>query len=65
MSRPEKLVSKGTLIYLPADMIHSLAGLPDEDVIFFTCKDMSHGIFGRAVDGTMSGPHYEPGFGPK
>ena len=26
-------------------------------------KDLSHGIIGMAVDGTMSGPHYEPGFG--
>jgi len=64
-NRPEKLVSSGTLIYLPADMVHSLAALPDEDVLFFTCKDMSHGIIGMATDGTMAGPRYEPGSEPK
>ena len=64
-NQPEKLVSEGALIYLPANVVHSMAGLPDEDVVFFTCKDMSHGIIGMAADGTMSGPHYEPGFEPK
>ncbi|MBI2224918.1 MAG: cupin domain-containing protein [Betaproteobacteria bacterium] len=28
-------------------------------------KDLSQGIIGKAVDGTMAGPHYEPGFEPK
>ena len=64
-NQPEKLVSAGTLIYLPANMVHSMAGLPDEDVVFFTCKDMSHGIIGQAADGSMAGPHFEPGFEPK
>jgi len=61
-NQPETIVSGGTLIYLPADTIHSMVALPEEDVIFFTCKDMSHGIIGKAADGTMSGPAYEPGF---
>jgi hypothetical protein len=26
---------------------------------------MSHGIIGKAADGTMAGPHYDPGFEPK
>jgi hypothetical protein len=26
--------------------------------------NMSHGIVGMAADGTMSGPHYEPGISP-
>ena len=64
-NQPEQLASAGTLIYLPANMVHSMAGMPDEDVVFFTCKDMSHGIIGKAADGTMAGPHYEPGFEPK
>ena len=64
-NQPEQTVSSGTLIYLPANVVHSMAGLPDEDVVFFTCKDMSHGIIGMAADGTMAGPHYEPGFEPK
>ena len=36
----------------------------EEDVIFLALKDLSHSIIGMAVDGTMSGPHYEPGFKP-
>jgi len=31
-----------------------------EDVQFFTCKDMSHGIIGIAADGTMAGPYVDP-----
>ena len=55
----------GTLIYIPANAPHTLVSTPDEDVIFLALKDLSHGIIGRAVDGTMAGPHFEPGFGPK
>lgn len=64
-NQPETIVSAGTLIFLPADVVHSMVALPEEDVLFFTCKDLSHGIAGMAADGTMAGPHYEPGFGPK
>ncbi len=53
----------GTLIYIPANAPHTLVATPAEDVIFIAIKDLSHGIIGMAVDGTMSGPHYEPGFG--
>lgn len=60
--QPETIVSGGSLLYLPADTIHSMVALPQEDVVFFTCKDMSHGIIGKAADGTMAGPAYEPGF---
>jgi len=35
-----------------------------EDVIFIAIKDLSQGIIGKAVDGTMTGPHYEKGFTP-
>jgi quercetin dioxygenase-like cupin family protein len=56
----------GTLIYIPANAPHTLVASPDdEDVIFLAIKDLSQGIIGRAVDGTMSGPHYEQGFVPK
>ena len=55
----------GTLIYIPANAPHTLVSTPDEDVIFLALKDLSHGIIGKAVDGTMTGPHYEPGFEPK
>ncbi|MBI3044093.1 MAG: cupin domain-containing protein [Betaproteobacteria bacterium] len=55
----------GTLIYIPANAPHTLvASADDEDVIFIAIKDLSQGIIGRAVDGTMKGPHYEKGFGP-
>lgn len=55
----------GTLIYIPANAPHTLVSTPDEDVIFMAIKDLSQGIIGKAVDGKMSGPHYEKGFGPK
>ena len=55
----------GTLIYIPANAPHTLVSTPDEDVIFLALKDLSQGIIGKAVDGTMIGPHYEPGFEPK
>ena len=55
----------GTLIYIPANAPHTLVASPDdEDVIFLALKDLSQGIIGKAVDGKMSGPHYEKGFGP-
>jgi quercetin dioxygenase-like cupin family protein len=62
--QPERIVGPGTLIYLPAGIVHYIQALPEEDVVFFTCKDMSHGIMGVAVDGTMAGPHVDPGMDP-
>jgi hypothetical protein len=38
---------------------------PEEDVVFYVVKDLAHGIIGMAADGTMAGPHYEPGFEPE
>lgn len=55
----------GTLIYIPANAPHTLVSTPDEDVIFIAIKDLSHGIIGMAVDGTMAGPVYMKGFEPK
>lgn len=53
----------GSLVYIPAKAPHTLVADPkDEDVIFLAIKDMSHGIVGMAVDGTMSGPLYLKGF---
>jgi len=58
-------VLRGTLVYIPAKAPHNLVASPkDEDVIFLAIKDLSQGIIGMAVDGTMAGPHYEKGFGP-
>ena len=58
----KSLAPAGTLIYVPANAPHTMVATPDEDVIFIAIKDLSQGIIGKAVDGTMSGPHYEPGF---
>jgi quercetin dioxygenase-like cupin family protein len=55
----------GTLIYIPANAPHTLVSTPDEDVIFIAIKDLSQGIIGTAVDGTMTGPAYLAGFGPR
>ena len=57
------LAPAGTLIYIPANAPHTLVATAEEDVIFLALKDLSHGIVGKAIDGTMSGPHYEAGFG--
>ncbi len=59
------LAPAGTLIYIPANAPHTLVATPEEDVVFIAIKDLSQGIIGMAVDGTMSGPRYEPGFGPR
>lgn len=57
------LAPAGTLIFVPANAPHTMVATPDEDVIFIAIKDLSQGIIGKAVDGTMAGPHYDPGFG--
>lgn len=54
----------GTLIYIPANAPHTLVSTPEEDVIFIAIKDLSQGIIGRAVDGTMAGPAYLEGYEP-
>ncbi len=56
----------GSLIYIPANAPHTLVADPkDEDVIFLAIKDLSQGIVGKAVDGTMAGPVYLKGFDAK
>jgi quercetin dioxygenase-like cupin family protein len=57
--------TRGSLIYVPANAVHSALATTDEDVIFFTAKDMSHGIVGTAVDTSVSAPAYAPGFEPE
>jgi quercetin dioxygenase-like cupin family protein len=61
----ERVVGPGTLIFFPANKIHSTVATADEDVYFLAVKDMSHGIIGMAADGSMAGPHYDPGFAPE
>lgn len=60
----ETLAPAGTLVYVPAGVPHTMVATPEEDVLFFVCKDMSDRIYGKAVDGSDSGPHYDPGYGP-
>jgi quercetin dioxygenase-like cupin family protein len=55
----------GSLIYIPANVVHSALATPDEDVIFLTAKDMSHGIVGTPVDASISAPLYAPGYEPR
>jgi len=62
---PESLCPAGTAIYVPPNVVHSMIATPEQDVIFYVCKDLTHGIAGIPADGINSGPHYEPGFGPK
>lgn len=45
----EREVGPGELIYIPAEVVHSVDVLPGEDAKFFTCKDLRHGIAGTAV----------------
>jgi quercetin dioxygenase-like cupin family protein len=48
--QPPTLASPGMLIYAPANVVHSVEVLPDEDLMFFTVKDMSHGIVGKLAE---------------
>jgi quercetin dioxygenase-like cupin family protein len=61
----EQPIGPGSLVFFPANAVHYAVASGDEDLVFFTCKDLSHGIVGTAADGKTTGPHYEPGFGPK
>jgi quercetin dioxygenase-like cupin family protein len=43
--QPEQICGPGTLLYFPANVVHSTAATPDEDVVFFAVKDRSQGMF--------------------
>ena len=36
----------GSVLYIPADTIHSGKATAEGDVVFFTCKDASHSLHG-------------------
>jgi quercetin dioxygenase-like cupin family protein len=36
----------GSVVYIPANIVHSGRATPDADVVFFTVKDASHGLHG-------------------
>jgi quercetin dioxygenase-like cupin family protein len=57
--QPEQLCGPGTVLYFPANIVHSTVATADEDVVFFTVKDLSHGIHGQAVDGRTTGGHFD------
>ena len=60
------LVPKGSVIHIPANKVHSIVATPEEDVMFYVCKDTSHEIGGSVTaDGKYDGPRYMSGFGPK
>lgn len=40
----------GSVIYIPADVLHSGGATADGDVLFFTCKDGSQGLHGTKVE---------------
>jgi len=48
------------LLYLPANVVHHTIATADEDVEFFTVKDLSFGIHGTPVDGKLTGGHVDP-----
>lgn len=56
---PEQICGPGTLLYFPANVVHYTIATADGDAVFFAVKDMSHGIIGKAADGTMAGGHYD------
>lgn len=39
----------GDAIYVPANKVHKAANNSSRDVVFFTCKDASHGLHGKKV----------------
>ena len=36
----------GSVLYVPANIVHSGKATQEEDVVFFTCKDASHSLYG-------------------
>lgn len=51
-------VPAGSVVYFPANVVHRTYATPDEDVIFYVVKDLSHGIAGRPVDPSRPGAHH-------
>jgi quercetin dioxygenase-like cupin family protein len=39
----------GSVVYIPANIVHSGQATPQADVVFFTVKDASHGLHGVKV----------------
>jgi len=60
----EALVGPGEVIHIPPNAIHATVATPEEDVVFFTVKDLAWGIEGIPDDGKDTGAYYEPGYEP-
>lgn len=39
-------VEAGSVVYIPSNVVHSTKVIGERDVVFFTCKDTSHGLHG-------------------
>ena len=46
VERREIEAKAGSVVYIPANAVHGGKATPDADVVFFTCKDASHGLHG-------------------
>ena len=46
----EAILSEGSIIYVPPDAVHEIHPVGDQNVKFFTTKDLRHGIVGEAVE---------------
>ena len=58
------LVEPGSVIHIPAGVVHSSCATGDGEALFFVCKDTRHGLAGSPVDGIEDKPRYLPGYGP-
>ena len=45
----EQLCGPGTMLYFPANVVHSTAATADEDVVFLAIKDRSNGMFNNTA----------------
>jgi len=62
----EQVVGPGGLIHIPANTLHTIVATPEEDAVFFMVKEATPmGTAGIPEDPTVTGPRFEPGFGPK
>jgi quercetin dioxygenase-like cupin family protein len=45
----KRRAGKGSLVYVPSNVVHGLKVVSDEDVVFFTAKDASFSLQGNKV----------------
>ncbi|MEQ8196165.1 MAG: cupin domain-containing protein [Rhodospirillales bacterium] len=62
----EKTVGAGGLIHIPANALHSIVAVGEEDCWFFMAKDTGAdpdmGILGVTEEAGVTAPRYEPGY---